>query len=146
MSNTTVADDPNIIQEAKNDTASESAPANADAKSQAKRKSSKPDKSDAAESAKSYNTKDVSKKTSKTADSSPKSKTSDKKVMKYVHIERPSYLYLSKSLSSPIIGSTSGKCVLREESKGWLKVSCNVPGKGRVDGYLSKNSTPFIRA
>ena len=74
-----------------------------------------------------------------------KSKTTINAKISHVFITKPSYVYMCKSLSSPILGSTFGKCILREESENWLKVSCNASGKGRVDGYLSKYSTPFTR-
>ena len=58
---------------------------------------------------------------------------------RFYQIVRPVPIYLAKSISSPVLGMSSGKCRIHAFEGPWVKVTMGVAEKGAVTGYIMRS-------
>lgn len=82
-----------------------------------------------------------SKKSEKSADkkSHIKSESKEKVEDRFYQIVKPVPIYLAKSIASPIVGMSSGKCRIHAFEGPWVKVTMGVAEKGAVTGYIMRS-------
>ena len=58
---------------------------------------------------------------------------------RFYQIVRPVPIYLAKSIASPVLGMSSGKCRIHAFEGPWVKVTMGVAEKGAVTGYIMRS-------
>lgn len=58
---------------------------------------------------------------------------------RFYQIVKPVPIYLAKSIASPIVGMSSGKCRIHAFEGPWVKVTMGVAEKGAVTGYIMRS-------
>lgn len=58
---------------------------------------------------------------------------------RFYEIVRPVPIYLAKSIASPVLGMSSGKCRIHAFEGPWVKVTMGVAEKGAVTGYIMRS-------
>lgn len=58
---------------------------------------------------------------------------------RFYQIVRPVPIYLAKSVASPVLGMSSGKCRIHSFEGSWVKVTMGVAEKGAVTGYIMRS-------
>lgn len=82
-----------------------------------------------------------SKKSQKPAEKKSPVKPESKETVedRFYEIVRPVPIYLAKSIASPVLGMSSGKCRIHAFEGPWVKVTMGVAEKGAVTGYIMRS-------
>lgn len=82
-----------------------------------------------------------SKKSEKSAEKKSPIKSESKETVedRFYQIVRPVPIYLAKSIASPVLGMSSGKCRIHAFEGPWVKVTMGVAEKGAVTGYIMRS-------
>ena len=82
-----------------------------------------------------------SKKSEKPAKKKSPAKSESKETVedRFYQIVRPVPIYLAKSIASPVLGMSSGKCRIHAFEGPWVKVTMGVAEKGAVTGYIMRS-------
>lgn len=85
--------------------------------------------------------KSESKKSEKPAEKKSHVKSESKETVedRFYQIVRPVPIYLAKSIASPVLGISSGKCRIHAFEGPWVKVTMGVAEKGAVTGYIMRS-------
>lgn len=85
--------------------------------------------------------KSESKKSEKPAEKKSHVKSESKETVedRFYQIVRPVPIYLAKSIASPVLGISSGKCRIHAFEGPWVKVTMGVTEKGAVTGYIMRS-------
>lgn len=85
--------------------------------------------------------KSESKKSEKPAEKKSHVKSESKETVedRFYQIVRPVSIYLAKSIASPVLGISSGKCRIHAFEGPWVKVTMGVAEKGAVTGYIMRS-------
>ena len=87
--------------------------------------------------------KSESKKSEKPAEKKSPVKSESKETVedqdRFYQIVRPVPIYLAKSIASPVLGISSGKCRIHAFEGPWVKVTMGVAEKGAVTGYIMRS-------
>lgn len=85
--------------------------------------------------------KSESKKSEKPAEKKSHVKFESKETVedRFYQIVRPVSIYLAKSIASPVLGISSGKCRIHAFEGPWVKVTMGVAEKGAVTGYIMRS-------
>ena len=85
--------------------------------------------------------KSESKKSEKPAEKKFPVKSESKETVedRFYQIVRPVPIYLAKSIASPVLGISSGKCRIHAFEGPWVKVTMGVAEKGAVTGYIMRS-------
>lgn len=85
--------------------------------------------------------KSESKKSEKPAEKKSPVRSESKEMVedRFYQIVRPVPIHLAKSIASPVLGISSGKCRIHAFEGPWVKVTMGVAEKGAVTGYIMRS-------